>query len=354
MPKVLIPTDEPDILLGLVEGYRSLGWEVATGATNFKIQAAHYDVVHHQWPEEFTGWQVPSQRQIEVVRQHLEWWSSRSICMFSVNNLYPHNEIGHPANHELYSCFYEKCHLITHYSNASRQMVLEEFPASRAARNIVHSSWNYETTLACQRQRGSQRTELGIDEKEFVILGFGQLRTWEEMRLIQRAFGLARIPKKRLLIVGKVALGTSTSGARLRRLYWKLWLKRHRAVVEERYVPEDEMSRFLDSCDVAIVPRIGGLSSGIPSLAMTFGRMVIAPNCGAYPDYLAGTRNLLYETGSPESLAVMLEKAAALDTDDIGRENELIAAKWNWRNICQTCLDAVNDINLSRCRGGPG
>jgi glycosyltransferase involved in cell wall biosynthesis len=182
---------------------------------------------------------------------------------------------------------------------------------------------------------------LGICDDEFVILSLGRLRAWDEIRLIQRAFDMARIPRKRLLMVGKFSVDTSLWASRLGLLAWHLWLRRRSAVVEPRYVPENEMSRFLDSSDVAIVPRIGGLSSAIPSIAMTFGRMVVAPRCGAYPDYFVGTRNLLYEAGSPESFAAMLEKAATLDTDEIGRENSRIACKWTWREICRTCLDAL-------------
>ena len=139
VPRVLIPTDEPNFTLGLVEGYRSLGWDVVTGAGNFKIRAAHYDAVHHQWPEEFTGWHLPNEKEIDQVSQHLQWWTSRSINIFSVNNIYPHNGMGHAAYHRLYSRFYEHCQLISHYSNTSRRMVLDEFPAARAARHVIHS-----------------------------------------------------------------------------------------------------------------------------------------------------------------------------------------------------------------------
>ena len=335
----------PNFTLGLVEGYRSLGWDVVTGAGNFKIRAAHYDAVHDQWPEEFTGWHLPNEKEIDQVSQHLQWWTSRSINIFSVNNIYPHNGMGHAAYHRLYSRFYEHCQLISHYSNTSRRMVLDEFPAARAARHVIHSPANYEVTLAGQRQRGSRRAELGIRDNEFVILNLGRLRTWDEIRSIQRAFDIARIPGKRLLMVGKFSLDASPKASRLGLLAWRLWLKSRRAVVEPSYVPENEMSRFIDLSDVAIVPRIGGLSSAIPSIAMTFGRMVIAPNCGAYPDYFAGTRNLLYETGSPRSLASMLEKAATLNTNDIGFENAMIASKWSWREICQKCLDAAHEQN---------
>ena len=104
------------------------------------------------------------------------------------------------------------------------------------------------------------------------------------------------------------------------------------------------MSRFLDSSDVAIVPRFEGhLNSGIVFLAMTFGRMVIVPNCGAYPEQLGSSGNLFFQPGDPMSLASKLEEAATLDTNDIGRQNAIIASRWSWREICGTCLDAVRD-----------
>src|SRR5262245_66592772 len=103
MPRVLIPTDDDD--LGLAEAYRSFGWDVAIGSANFRIHAAEYDVVHHQWPEEYSGWQVPTEQQVSEIEQDLRWWSSRATNIFTVHNLYPHRGPGHPACHELYSCF---------------------------------------------------------------------------------------------------------------------------------------------------------------------------------------------------------------------------------------------------------
>jgi len=142
-------------------------------------------------------------------------------------------------------------------------------------------------------------------------------------------------------MAGKLSLKGPRSLKWIKQLRWSWWLKRRRAVVDTRYVPESEISRFIDSCDVAVVPRLSGLSSGIVSMAMTFGRMVIAPRHGAYPDYFVGTRNLLYETGRAESLAAALEEAASLNPDDIGRENALIASKWTWKKMCECCLEAA-------------
>ena len=75
---------------------------------------------------------------------------------------------------------------------------------------------------------------------------------------------------------------------------------------------------------------------------MTFGRMVIAPNCGAYPDSWLGTHNLFYEAGDATSLASKLEEAAALDTNDIGRENAVNCIE----------VELARDLShMSGCRG---
>lgn len=229
MPRVLIPTDEPNFILGLVEGYRSLGWEVVVGAANWKIRASHYDIIHYHWPEEYCQWGVPNKGQATKIEENLQWWSSRATNIFTVHNLYPHSDVSHPAFHQLYSSFYRHCHLISHFSDASRRLVIEQFPAAQQTRHIVHCPPCYDVTLATQRQRGSRRAEMGIDEDAFVVLMVGRIRSWDEAKLIQRAFDLARVPNKRLLMAGKFALTERPWRRRLLLLRWNWWLKRRRA-----------------------------------------------------------------------------------------------------------------------------
>lgn len=343
MPRVLITTNEPHFTLGLVEGYRSLGWDVVTGATNFRIRAACYDVVHHQWPEEFSDWGAPSAEQMEEIRSQLKWWEHRAANIFTVNNLYPHQLDNDPACHELYSSFFQHCQLITHYTNASCQAVRDSFPLARDVRHVVHTPPNYEVTLATQVSRGSQRTRMGIGGHEFVILILGSIRSVEEIRLIQQAYDLARVDNKRLLMAGKLKLKGKGLHKRVMLMKWRYWLWRRRAVVDVRYVPESEMFQFMDSCDVIIVPRLSGLNSALIFLGMTFGRTILAPNRSSYAECMVGSRNLLYDNGSAVALAEALERASTIDLDDIGQENARIASKWTWKGIVQTCLRAAGE-----------
>lgn len=245
MPRVLIPSNDDD--RGLVEAYRSLGWDVVVGLANFKNCASSFEVIHHQWPEEYSGWQVPTTEQICEIERNLRWWSSRATNIVTVHNLYPHHAVGHPAYHQLYSAFYHHCHLISHFSNTSHRLVLREFAAARDARHIIHCPMNYETALAAQTQRGSRRAALGIGDDEFVILMIGRIRSWDEAKLIQRAFDRAKINNKRLLMIEKLHLAGSSFHRRYLMAQWAWWRKTRSAVVETSYVPEHDLSRFLNS-----------------------------------------------------------------------------------------------------------
>jgi glycosyltransferase involved in cell wall biosynthesis len=108
-----------------------------------------------------------------------------------------------------------------------------------------------------------------------------------------------------------------------------------------QYVPDDEVYRLFDAADAVVVVRENSLSSGVPSLAMTFGRMVIAPNFGGIPEYLAGADNLLYDGASASDLAKAMERAGHVDREAIGATNRQIAAGWEWDGIIRTCLDAL-------------
>ena len=169
----------------------------------------------------------------------------------------------------------------------------------------------------------------------------GTLRYWDEARLLQRAFGLARVPRKRLIMAARVEVSSTRWKRLLRAKWWSAWLRSTGAVRFKNYLPDDELAHLLDAADAVIVVRQNSLGSGIPFLAMTFGRMVIAPDAGAMPEYVSGAANLLYDPVSAESLAKAMEEAAVADREEIGKQNRQIAAGWDWDRLVKTCLAAL-------------
>ena len=90
-----------------------------------------------------------------------------------------------------------------------------------------------------------------------------------------------------------------------------------------------------------MVPRIDGISSGIPGLAMTLGAFVICPNHGAFPEYIANTGNLTYCSGSSIDLSRTINESYFIDRVAIGLKSAEIAKEWKWSNVVFEILNNV-------------
>jgi glycosyltransferase involved in cell wall biosynthesis len=342
MRRVLIPSDNFDFVANFAIGYRSLGFDATAGHINFELETGDFDLIHILWPEEFTGWGVPTTAQVDSVFARLDRWTKRARLIISVNNLYPHRDGKNPQFHRLYTGFYERATVIHHFSHTSKDLVCREHPSIAGNNHVVHLGFNYERLLPSSPcDRVVARRSFGFASGDFVFLAFGALRFWEEVRLLQQGFGRARVHNKRLLLAAHYREYGPVWRQRWRRLRWRQWQRsdRVRSVVER--VPDEDLPNLFAAADAVVVIRQHSMSSGVPSMAMTFGRFVIAPNFGAIPEYLAGTGNALYDQSSPEGLALAMERAAAAEREGVGAENARIAAGWGWADIVSTCLDAL-------------
>jgi glycosyltransferase involved in cell wall biosynthesis len=342
MPLVLIPTDDMMIIPGITGEYARRGFDVVVGVRNFFLHLHRADLVHVQWPEEISGWKLPSAAMLAQIRTALDEWAKRCPVLVSVNNFYPHGYDGHPVMKELYEIFYERCAGILHYCETSKEMVLREFPSARSKPHVVTNYFCYDRLLPGQLDRWKARRSFGFEDDEFVVLVFGALRFWAETQLIQLGFGQARVKRKRLLMAGRF----NEPGGRLQRgwrqLRWKLWLKSCGARNVMDYIPDEGVHRYAEAADAVIVPRLKDMTSGLVGLGLTFARTIIAPDHGAYPDYLAGTGNPLYASGNAESLARAIEKAAAMDRSKVEIQNRALADRWTWQSLIEAGLGLVH------------
>jgi glycosyltransferase involved in cell wall biosynthesis len=354
MKRVLLPSDNRDYIINWIEAYQKAGFEVVSGAHNFHTCSASYDIVHHQWPEELCNWKPPTSAMTDLLVEKLKWWKRHSINMVSVNNLMPHGGEQDEAFLQYFRLFYEQCHIVTHFSEISLQQTQQLFPQTRQCVNIVTPFFNYERLLRIQKKRGPDRQSLGIRNGAFVILLFGTIRNWQEATLIREAYRLARIANKQLMVAGHFYGGRGGAVRKaLMMRYWLLWLWKSGGAGANGYICDEDIARYMDSADVVVVPRLIDMNSAIPSLAMTFGKMVIAPNHGAFPEILKGTGNLLYKSGDARSLAAALEEAHHLDCESIGKENSELVRDWSWTRIVTQCVEAAAKVRSDIVSGTP-
>jgi hypothetical protein len=341
MHRVLIPSDNRDFVVELARTYHRLGWDAVVGRQNFELETGRYDLVHFQWPEELCGWKPPSQEQMDQIFTRIEWWSQRSRLLITVHNLLPHRDSEHPAYRRLFEGIYERIPVLGHFSETSRRLTCTHFPHADRQRNVVTGFFNWDGFLPKQRNAGAARDGLGIKPGEFVILVFGAIREWEEVQLVRRGFERAQIKGKRLLMAGRYQEDGPVWRQRWRRWAWRRWLRGAGAVVAERFLPDEEVHTIVDAADVLLIPRLKALNSGLPGLAATFGKVWVAPDCGAFPELDSLTHNPLYRTGDSGSLSRALEESFHLDRQAIAVENRKLADSWKWETIVSTGVTAV-------------
>jgi len=341
MPTVLVPTDNPMLIPGLTAGYASNGWDVIVGKANFFNMAHRADMLHCHWPEEFSDWRLPSTRQMDRIRDALQWWSNRCPAVISVHNLYPHGFEGNPTYRKLYDIFYERCRVILHHNEKLRRLVLDEFPSARRQNNVTTTYFNNDHLLPAKLDREACRRSFGFQPEDFVVLVFGMLRSWNEVALIHRAYALAKIPRKRLLMAGRYHEPMNRVKRRVRNLQMKLWARSAGAIVSQGYIEDEEVHRYVEACDALLVPRIRDMNSGLLCLGLTFGRALVAPSHAAYAEQLEGTTNFFYDSGDARSMAGAIERASAADRDLIARQNRALADRWSWSGIACAAIDAA-------------
>jgi glycosyltransferase involved in cell wall biosynthesis len=303
---------------------------------------AAYDLVHLQWPEELTGWKPPSAARIAEISARLDHWKQSARLLMTVHNVRPHLQSDDPAYGALYEAVYARVPVLAHFTDVSRQLVAKAFPQAARQANVVTGFFNLDPLLPATRDAAAARRAFAIGDDEFVLLVFGALREWAEVRLVRDGFSAARVPRKRLLMAGRYQEFGPVWRQRWRRFSWRRWLKASGAIVADHFVPDAEIHRLVDAADALIAPRIHLLNSGLTALAMSFGKPLIAPDCGAFPELLAGTQNPIYRAGDSTELARAIERAATLDRAAVARENRNRADGWSWDALVERGLQAVD------------
>ena len=335
VPRVLIPSDNPDFAHYLAQAYRRAGWDAVVGVGNFELACAAYDLVHFQWPEELCGWRPPSDPRLEEVLARLDKWTRSAKVAMTVHNLHPHREAAHANYRRLYEGFVARVPVFAHFTETSRELMLREYPDASRARHVVTGYFNLDHLVPAG---------WGIEARRgdgFVLMVFGGLREWAEVELLREAFDRARVPGKRLLMCGRYDEPGSVWQQRWRRWDLARWLRARESDVRRERIPDAELHRAVAAADAVVIPRFQALNSGLPALGASFGKIVIAPRCGAYPELLAGTPNPIYAPGDAADLARAIEQAAALDRVALCEGNRQLAQSWSWDHMVQLVINTT-------------
>lgn len=344
--RVLIPTNDRTLTPSLVAAYANHGWQVATGVDNLYYRTSNYDLVHLQWPEELIHWQTPTEAAIKRLRAALAWWARRSRILSTVHNLLPHRLTPHRLDRDLYEAVYSFSHALSHFSQYSFHRVRQEFSSVNAKPHIVHPPFTFSHLLHFRKGRAQSRQHLGVQDGDFLIIGFGAFRSISEWRLFSFSTLRAKIQRKRVVFAGRLPGGTKLDRVR-QEIWFQVWRMLCRATDHRGYAPDETIPTLFDAADaIAICRAEPHLNSGLLPLSMTFGTPLVAPRYGMYVEYLEGTPNVLYEPNNASDLSRALELLRFRPRESIVSTNLACASTWGWEKALAVCLPTIMDTSL--------
>ncbi len=345
MKRVLIPTNDP-FGRGFAEGYASVGCEPVVGMANLEYRKGTYDIIHLLWPEELVGYSRFSEKRLRQIEEMLDWWANRSKLVCSVQNLYPHGRQEDSAFKDLYNAIYRRCLGIHHFSHVSQERVAQVYPLTQDKSSRVTVGFNYPWLRHNCMNRSDARRRFCFQDDDIVLVVLGSLRQWSEVRLLQRALGGISSCAVKPVILARCNMGGPMLPRYIQKFRWMLWKRRISPNTPSAYIDDDELSCYLEAADIVLCPRIDGLSSGLIGVGMTFGKIVIAPNCNSFPEYLRDAYAELYDPGNAASLAEAIRKASKMDREHAREHNMAIAQTWSWDRVARAGLELAGVNNI--------
>lgn len=278
----------------------------------FFLKTGDYAIIHIQWPEEITDWMVPTDTEMERVREALQYWSKRSKIVITRHNILPNtnNSTNYLA---LYELVYAYADAVIHLGNKSLMEYAQRYPEyyRNAWQRIIphHVYIGYPNTIG----RDAARQHFKIHKNKKVILCFGDIRNEEEATMIINAYKLLDI-KDKFLLAPRFFKPPAFRDKPLKRLmvFVKQWYYRsffNASLGSVFFVENSKVQYYFNAADVVLIPRSKQLNSGVVFLALAFERLIVGPEGGNIGEVLEYLDNPVFNPDDIQSVKEALERA---------------------------------------------
>jgi beta-1,4-mannosyltransferase len=263
---------------------------------------------------------------------------ARGACLtWTAHNLMPHQRALIPlvdvlARHIIIAL----SEAIFAHSQRAAALIAQRFPAAAGKLHIIpHGNW-----IGHYRRLGTRaeaRDRLKLTRQAYVLLFFGACRPYKNLEALVAAF--RRVPDNDLRLV----IAGDFQDAAYRDCVQALAGHDVRIGFDSRFIPDDELSTYLEAADVVVVPYRDVLTSGSVMLAFSFGRPVISVARGFLLDVVTPESGVLFEPNSVEELVEAIARVRARTY----RESYILehARQFRFEDAAQTFLEVLRSIN---------
>jgi glycosyltransferase involved in cell wall biosynthesis len=116
--------------------------------------------------------------------------------------------------------------------------------------------------------------------------------------------------------------------------------------LECRYIPDDELQKYMAAADFVVLPYRDILTSGGIIAGMSYGKAIIAPRIGCIPEVLNSSGGFLYDPNDKEGLLKAMRRATDISMvkiNEMGKYNFSVAKQMDWLNIAASTIKVYEE-----------
>lgn len=247
-------------------------------------------------------------------------------AVYTAHDVLPHSK-NNPYNRSVFKLIYKIQDEIIVHSDYIKKRIVNEFHI-RPNKITVVKHGLYKITESPALSRDAAREKFGYHHDQLVLLFFGYITKYKGLDLLLEAFTVlqASMPDIRLLIAGKVSQEYRHEYDLLSSQY-----KSDGIIKIARHIKEEEVESIFKAADVVVLPYREASQSGVLFMSYAYGKPVIAPALGGFPDDIeTGKTGLLFEPNNIDSLAATIQEYAGNRNPNGSYIKEYAQRNYSW------------------------
>jgi glycosyltransferase involved in cell wall biosynthesis len=254
-------------------------------------------------------------------------------AVYTAHDVLPHSK-NNAYNRSLFKLIYKIQDEIIVHSDFIKKRIVNEFNINKNKITLVKHGL-YKITESPAVSRDVAREKFGYNLNQLVILFFGIITKYKGLDLLLEAFTRleAILPDIQLLIAGRVSQEYRNEYDNLIQSY-----NSDRITKIARHIKEEEVEQIFKAADLVVLPYTEASQSGVLFMSYAYGKPVIAPSLGGFPDDIeTGKTGFLFEPFNIDSLAAAIQEYIRNWNSDSSYIREFAQRNYSWDSSAE-CL----------------
>lgn len=300
------------------------------------------DILHLHWLHKYSHSHNPLKsflRVLKFIYGLIRLKKSHTKIVWTAHNIRDHESLFPLSDRICRLVVAKLSDAIIVHSKAAKQEIKKDLMLKGTQKIFVVPHGHY---LNCYENTVNQkvaREKLNLPESATVFLFFGLIRSYKGLPELIKAFQQINQKDAYLVIAGNSKDKQLTDWIRSQSMD-------HRHIrFYPGFVSDDEVQIYMNACDAVVFPYRSLLTSGAMILAMSFGRVCVAPRIGCVSEILNEDISFLYNAAEEDGLFQAMNTVLSQKNrcNAMGVFNLARVQEWDWEKVAKMTLGVYRD-----------